>query len=34
MKKNPLNIVRDRFETKEALVDDLIGTGLLQLAED
>ena len=34
MKKNPLNLVRERFESKEALVDELIGTGLLQKAED
>lgn len=34
MKKNPLTTVRDRFETKEALVDELIGTGLLRRVED
>jgi hypothetical protein len=34
MKKNPLTTVRDRYDSTEALVDELIGTGLVQSAED
>jgi hypothetical protein len=34
MNNTPQAVVRERFESKEALVDHLIGTGLVQTGED